>query len=94
MSYLWSFGTGDDSQSETPTYNYTEPGSYDVTLTVTNESRCFDTYKETAFINVYEIPVSDFTLDPEELPTLNPSESKEVTPPVLVFSAVVVSDNK
>ena len=58
--------TGDDSQSENPTYTYTDPGTYDVTLTVTNESRCFNTFKETAYINIYEIPVSEFTLDPEE----------------------------
>ncbi len=66
VTYLWDFGNGSDSNDESPSNTYTEPGTYDVTLTVTNESRCFNTYKETGYVQAYEIPEADFTLTPEE----------------------------
>jgi PKD repeat protein len=34
-SWLWDFGDGSTSTDEAPTHNFTSPGSFDVTLTVT-----------------------------------------------------------
>ncbi len=36
FQYLWSFGDGDSSTEQNPTHMYTEPGRYDVTLSVAN----------------------------------------------------------
>ena len=36
VSYLWSFGNGSTSTKENPTYEYPKPGSYFVTLKVTD----------------------------------------------------------
>jgi gliding motility-associated-like protein len=53
MTYQWDFGdpavTNDTSNLASPTYNYTNPGSYTVTLVVTSASGCDDTI--TAIVN-------------------------------------------
>jgi gliding motility-associated-like protein len=66
VTYNWTFGTGDESTSMAPSYEYTEPGNYDVSLTVTNENRCAATDSRTAFISAYETPEADFDPDPIE----------------------------
>lgn len=40
VSYKWSFGDGFTSTQPNPSYNYTEPGIYNVTLFGTNASGC------------------------------------------------------
>lgn len=36
FQYLWSFGDGDSSTDPNPSHTYTEPGRYDVTLSIAN----------------------------------------------------------
>ena len=43
-SYLWDFGDGTTYDALEPTHVYTEPGRYDVTLTITNDNACKDSY--------------------------------------------------
>ena len=38
LSYEWDFGDGSESTEQSPTHTYFEPGDYDVSVTVTNES--------------------------------------------------------
>jgi PKD repeat protein len=45
VSYYWEFGNGDTSSAFEPSYVYTQPGSYDVTLTVTNACNCKNKYR-------------------------------------------------
>src|SRR5690554_5686049 len=50
LHYLWDFGDyanpgGNYSSSFEPQYTYTQPGTYTVTLTVTNKCNCEDTYE-------------------------------------------------
>jgi len=40
---LWSFGNGAVSSQLNPTYTYTQPGTYDVSMIVTNSGGCKDT---------------------------------------------------
>ena len=42
ISFLWNFGDGQTSTSVSPTHVYANPGTYDVTLTVTNSIGCVD----------------------------------------------------
>lgn len=44
-SYLWDFGDNTESNDENPTHTYSEPGDYQVTLTVTNACGT-DTYSQ------------------------------------------------
>ncbi|WP_162418554.1 PKD domain-containing protein, partial [Cyclobacterium roseum] len=36
VTYFWDFGNGDSSTEENPSYTFTQPGTYTVTLTVTD----------------------------------------------------------
>lgn len=42
ISFLWNFGDGQTSPAVSPTHVYANPGSYNVTLTVTNSIGCVD----------------------------------------------------
>ena len=42
ISFLWNFGDGQTSTSVSPTHVFANPGSYNVTLTVTNSIGCVD----------------------------------------------------
>ena len=44
VNYFWRFGDGQTSREESPTHDYEVPGQYDVTLTVTDDNGCTDTY--------------------------------------------------
>ncbi|GEO09137.1 hypothetical protein SAE01_16330 [Segetibacter aerophilus] len=43
ISYKWSFGDGATSTLKNPTHDYTTPGTYSVSLTVTNTNGCTTT---------------------------------------------------
>ncbi|MCK4746294.1 MAG: PKD domain-containing protein, partial [Bacteroidales bacterium] len=43
-TYLWDFGDGNVSDTLEPSHVYTEPGRYDITLTVTNNGECSSEY--------------------------------------------------
>jgi PKD repeat protein len=40
VNYLWDFGDGSTSDAQNPSHTFTNPGSYEVTLTVTNACNC------------------------------------------------------
>jgi gliding motility-associated-like protein len=43
VTYAWDFGNGDNSTDFEPTYQYTKPGVYNITLISTNAWGCTDT---------------------------------------------------
>lgn len=43
-SYAWDFGDGNSSQAETPVHVYALPGTYTITLVVTTNWGCVDTF--------------------------------------------------
>jgi len=65
--YRWEFGDGTTDSGETTTHTYSEPGKYDLTLTVDGES---ETRSETLRVEVINRqPVSSFTYTPDDRPT-------------------------
>lgn len=64
-SYLWDFGDGNTSVVKNPTYTYTEPGTYSVSLTASNAGGLTFTEIKQNIIVVAEPPVVDFTVGPK-----------------------------
>ena len=63
-SWNWSFGDGNTSTLENPSYQYTSPGTYAVTLNATNAGGS-NTITQTGFITVLPTPpVAKFTASP------------------------------
>lgn len=63
VDWLWDFGDGGTSNVQNTTHNYTVPGTYDVTLIVTDNSGCTDTTVYDDLITVYVRPSANFTAD-------------------------------
>ena len=60
-SYFWDFGNGTFSGLQNPIYQYVTPGTYSVSLTVTNINGCDSTFTKPVF--VYSNPIASFTHD-------------------------------
>ncbi len=60
--WWWDFGTGDTAIIQHPSYVYTSPGVYTVTLIVTSSAGCKDTIQDS--IEVFPGPVAQFSLVP------------------------------
>lgn len=65
-SYLWDFSTGENNTESNPVVTFTDPGTYTVSLQVTNDGLCVSQKTENAYILVNALPVADFLPDPEE----------------------------
>ncbi|MCW3072100.1 MAG: hypothetical protein JWO44_1990 [Bacteroidetes bacterium] len=72
-SWDWNFGDGTpDSVSQNPSHCYPLTGLYDVSLTVTNNHGCASTYTQIHFVEVYAVPVAEFTPTPNPASILDP----------------------
>ena len=60
LTYLWDFDDGNTSTDENPIHSYAGGGDYEVSLIVTHESGCTDTYME--MVSFY-IPIAQFSHD-------------------------------
>jgi len=58
----WNFGDGSTSTSQNPSHTYGAPGTYSVTLIITNTSSCVDTVNLLAIIN--PLPLALFSSTP------------------------------
>ncbi len=58
-NYIWYFGDGSTSSAANPSYSYSVPGTYTVTLVASNNG-CNDTLVKTNYITV-QPPSADFT---------------------------------
>ncbi len=59
-AWNWNFGNGNTSTLRNPTASYFTPGSYTVTLTVTNANGS-NTLTRTQYVTVYESPTVNFS---------------------------------
>lgn len=62
QSYLWQFGDGSTSTLENPTHAYAAPGSYAVTLKLTDGCGNFTTINTQVMITT-DLPVTDASID-------------------------------
>ncbi len=60
VNWLWEFGDGNTSNQQNPSYTYTQPGSYTVTLTVLDSDGCLSTHTKNAYINPTQ-PTAEFS---------------------------------
>jgi PKD repeat protein len=58
FKYRWTFGDGDSSNAVNPAHTYAGPGTYSVTLFVTNANGCERSLSKTVTVN--DKPVADF----------------------------------
>lgn len=56
VSRLWDFGDGETSTETNPSHTYTAAGTFDVSLTVTDEAGNTSTAKQEGLISVTEVP--------------------------------------
>ncbi|MBD3225483.1 MAG: PKD domain-containing protein [Caldithrix sp.] len=62
-SWNWDFGDGNTSTAQNPSHEYTSPGTYTVSLTVSGPDGS-DTETKTDYITVYESITADFSGSP------------------------------
>ncbi len=60
-TYFWDYGDGNSSFGINPTYTFGAPGTYNVTLTVTNNGGCDSSITIPVLVRL--VPVADFTHD-------------------------------
>lgn len=60
-SYLWNFGDGNTSTLINPSHNYNSPGTYDVSLVVTNSQGCADTIEQNNYITILNPQMPSFS---------------------------------
>jgi len=62
VDWVWDFGDGNTIEGvQNPTYRYLEPGTFDVTLTVTDSLGCDTTYVMEDLVSIGG-PIGDFTV--------------------------------
>ena len=73
VSWFWDFGDDHVSTLQNPMNYYINPGSYDVSLSVSNAAGCITSMTFPQMITVYQLPLSFFTLWPEVASELEPT---------------------
>lgn len=73
VAWRWDFGDGIGSSTlQNPTYIYTEPGTYSVTLQVTTNFGCVETFTLNNYITVNPSPVANFVASPNPTTIFDP----------------------
>ena len=71
-NWNWSFGNGDQSSIQSPRYCFDDPGFYNITLTAESSNGCSTTLIKNNMINVFTVPVAEFTTNLQETDVLDP----------------------
>ncbi len=76
-TFAWDFdgnGTIDlTSTSDSVSHAYYNSGTYDVNLTVTTENGCVSHFTNFNEVTIYQVPIANFSSDPEFVTILNPT---------------------
>ncbi|GAI18242.1 unnamed protein product, partial [marine sediment metagenome] len=78
VSWIWDFGDGATSNVQNPVHTYSSPGTFDVTLVVTNSTGCQDTLIDSLLIKIGG-PLGSYIFSP----------TSGCTPLEVVFNAFV-----
>jgi PKD repeat protein len=73
VEYLWNFGDGGASDEYGPSHTYTTPGVYDVSLTAITDQGCSETLLMEDYVEVYNLPIASFIVNPHETTIYNPT---------------------
>lgn len=72
VTCAWTFGDGANATlCGAVSHTYTTPGSYDVSLTITNASGCSASAYYADYVDVFVLPTADFILTTTDYTTLN-----------------------
>jgi len=74
--WLWNFGDGSSDSSSTsqnPKHCYSKVGVFTVTLTVTTNNGCSETFTRVNYITTWPIPVANFSDSPNPTTDANPT---------------------
>ncbi|HLN52929.1 MAG TPA: choice-of-anchor L domain-containing protein [Lentimicrobium sp.] len=82
-TYEWDFGTGDTYNVQSPSYEFTQAGTYNVSLTVGNPG-CSNTITVPSLIDAWPVPVAGINASPSKVSMKNP---------VITFSSTSTGDN-
>jgi gliding motility-associated-like protein len=72
VSWHWDFGDGGVDSVQNPAHCYPITGIYDVGLTIANNHGCTASYTQIHFVEVYAVPVAEFTPVPNPASVLDP----------------------
>lgn len=72
VTYLWDFGTAGTSTLASPSYEFTQPGQYNVSLMVSNPG-CSDIMSIPVAVDAWPVPVAEFSADPVKVSLKNPN---------------------
>ncbi len=70
--YTWDFGDGTTSNEANPSHCYTNTGVYTVSLSVITAHGCENKLVKPNYVEVYPVPVADFTFSPTHPTLLDP----------------------
>jgi gliding motility-associated-like protein len=73
VSWSWDLGNGTTSTNQNTNLTYNNVGSYDVSLTVTDNNGCANTLSQNNYINVYPNPVANFNSTPDDVDEYDPT---------------------
>lgn len=82
-TYLWDFGAAGTSNTQSPSYEFTQPGTYDVTMTVNNPG-CSNQMSLPTLVEAYPVPVASFNATPDKT---------SLKTPIITFSSTSVDNN-
>ena len=68
--WAWDFGDGNTSSVQHPQHTFQQPGTYDLSLLVTDQNGCQDDTTNALFVEVFPEPSASFTFTPQH-PDLN-----------------------
>ncbi len=72
-NWVWDFGDGNVGSGNNAQHCYKNPGTYNVTLTITDINGCTSTLVKNGYINVFPNVVAAFAATPQPTTILNPT---------------------
>lgn len=70
-TYLWDFGPAGTATDASHSFEFTQPGTYNVSMTVSNPG-CSDQMTVPLLVEAWPVPVASFTADPLKVSLKNP----------------------